>query len=107
MRVGDGDLTGAQPAKSGRTHEAAEVDRGAEPRPREPRPAVSDEVELSGLAGRLAQALETAAAERAARVERLARLYAGGHYQVDAAALSRVLARQVLPESGQASGGAP
>jgi len=107
MRVGDGDLTGAQPAKPGRAYEAAEVDRGAEPRSREPQPAGGDQVELSGLAGRLAQALEAAATQRAARVEQLARQYADGRYQVDAAALSRVLVRQMHAESGQASGGAP
>ena len=107
MRVGDGDLTGAQPAKSGRAYEAAEVDRGAEPRPREPQAAAGDQVELSGLAGQLAQALEAAATQRAARVEQLARLYADDRYHVDAAALSRVLVRQIQAGSGPASGGAP
>jgi anti-sigma28 factor (negative regulator of flagellin synthesis) len=66
--------------------------------------AGSDRAELSGLAGKLAQATSTNAAQRAERVVRLKLEVARGSYQPDAAATSRGIVNDALTSSASAGG---
>jgi anti-sigma28 factor (negative regulator of flagellin synthesis) len=97
MRVDDRHLTGTQAAESGRTSNTPAIERAGDSRNSESRPAAAaaDRVELSGLTGGLGRALQAAASERTARVEKLSRQYALGNYDVDSKALSRAMASQM------------
>ncbi|MBI1791220.1 MAG: flagellar biosynthesis anti-sigma factor FlgM [Acidobacteria bacterium] len=59
-----------------------------------------DRAVLSGLAGRLSQALEAESPERAARVEQLRAEVASGRYRADALGISRGIVREALSNSG-------
>lgn len=96
MRVDDRNLAGSQAAQSGQANQAQQVERASESKPAEGRPAGgADRVELSGLAGDMARALQAAGQERAARMERLAEEYAAGRYRVDARAVSRAIVAEM------------
>ena len=55
-----------------------------------------DQVQVSRLAGSVANALEASSAQRSVRVERLAALYNSGEYKVDAAQVSRAMISNAL-----------
>ncbi|HZT30566.1 MAG TPA: flagellar biosynthesis anti-sigma factor FlgM [Bryobacteraceae bacterium] len=60
-----------------------------------------DQIELSSLAGRIVQVEGAHSAERASRVQDLARLYAEGRYQVEPGPLSqRIVAEWVANGAG-------
>jgi flagellar biosynthesis anti-sigma factor FlgM len=66
--------------------------------------ASSDSVELSGLAGKISQAVGQDAAARAAKVEQLRSQVGNGTYQVDAAATSRGVVNESLAGAATAGG---
>ena len=61
-----------------------------------------DRAEVSGLAGKLADATASAAVERTSHVEKLRAAVAGGSYRVDALEVSRGVVKEAL-----AGGAAP
>ena len=66
-----------------------------------------DSVQLSGLSGRVSEGLETQAATRAQRVNRIAAAVQSGTYKVDSKAISRALIDQAIsggPNPGEAPG---
>jgi anti-sigma28 factor (negative regulator of flagellin synthesis) len=65
-----------------------------------------DSAELSGLAGKISQAVSKDSANRAAVVEQLRVQVASGTYQVDAAATSRGIVNDSLA-SAAGAGGSP
>lgn len=52
----------------------------------------ADHVDLSGLAGRISQAMQSSAAQSAGRVSQLQQSFRAGRYQPDVQRLSRALA---------------
>ena len=58
--------------------------------------ATGDNVELSGLAGKLSEVVSSDSPQRTARVEQLARLYAAGSYQPQSAGASRGMVAEAL-----------
>jgi anti-sigma28 factor (negative regulator of flagellin synthesis) len=105
MRVEDRNLTGTSAAQAGKSAELQEVDRNAELKGTESRwTSRSDQVELSGLAGRLSRALSISAAERMSRVEELSAQYAEGRYEVDSFAVSRAILDEMRAVSGESAG---
>ena len=63
-----------------------------------------DSAELSGLAGKISQAIGKDAANRAAKVEQLRLQVANGTYKADAAATSRGIVKDALANAAGASG---
>jgi anti-sigma28 factor (negative regulator of flagellin synthesis) len=59
-----------------------------------------DSADLSGLAGKISQAISKDSANRAAEVEQLRLQVANGTYQVDAAATSRGVVNDALAGAG-------
>ena len=66
--------------------------------------AGSDRAELSGLAGKIAQATSIDARQRADKVEHLKLEVAAGRYQPDASAISRGILNDALSSSAKAGG---
>jgi flagellar biosynthesis anti-sigma factor FlgM len=66
--------------------------------------ASSDSVELSGLAGKISQAVSQDAADRSAKVEQLRSQVGNGTYQADSAATSRGVVNESLASSATAGG---
>lgn len=64
----------------------------------------TDRAELSGLAGKIAQATSIDAKQRAEKVERLKVEVAEGRYQPDAAAITRGILDDALSSSVETSG---
>jgi hypothetical protein len=60
-----------------------------------------DEVELSGLAGRLSEVLRADSPQRLARLERLSQEVAAGRYRPPAAEVSRSLVEEALAAGPQ------
>ena len=65
----------------------------------------TDSADLSGLAGKISQAVSKDSASRAAQVEQLRAQVASGTYQVDAAATSRGIVNESLSNAAGAGGG--
>ncbi len=55
-----------------------------------------DEVDLSGLAGRLSEAVSADSPQRLARLDRLSRDFAAGRYRPSAAEVSRSMVEEAL-----------
>ena len=102
MRIQHGDLNGIQTAKSGKPLAAPEIERGAALADARGNPS-GDQVELSDLTGRLAQALQADAARRVNRVQELSKSYQAGLYRADPTTLSRALLREAAAELESAS----
>jgi flagellar biosynthesis anti-sigma factor FlgM len=64
-----------------------------------------DSAELSGLAGKISQAVSKDSANRSALVEQLRAQVASGTFQVDAAATSRGIVNESLASAAGAAGG--
>jgi hypothetical protein len=64
-----------------------------------------DSAELSGLAGKISQAVSKDSANRAALVDQLRVQVAGGTFQADAAATSRGIVNDSLASAAGAGGG--
>lgn len=97
MKIQHGDLIGIQTAKPDKPAEASEVGRSGglgEGRGN----LSSDQVELSDLTSRLAQALQADAAQRINRVRELSERYQAGLYRADPVAVSRALLREAAAE---------
>src|SRR5437879_5759298 len=60
----------------------------------------SDRAELSGLAGKISQAVGRDTADRAAKVEQLRLQVASGGYQADSAAISSGIVNEALANTG-------
>ena len=96
MRIDDRNLTGNPASQTGKADQAQEVARQAESKPQQARAAAGgDRVELSGLTGGLARALEADASQRQVRVEKLADDYTAGRYQVDSMAVSKAMVAEM------------
>jgi hypothetical protein len=96
MKIGDLNLTGNQAAESGKISNPQELRRSGESRPYEARwGSGADRVELSDLAGGLAQALSNSATERVGRMEQLDRAVARGSHQADPRALGRSIVAEM------------
>jgi len=96
MKISDGNpLSGATGLSGSQRPDAPErsaaADRGTE-RPQLDR----DEVQLSGVAGRLSEALRADSPKRLARLERLAMDVAAERYRAPAAEISRALVEESL-----------
>ena len=65
----------------------------------------SDSAELSGLAGKISQAVSKDSANRATLVDQLRAQLASGTFQVDAAATSRGIVNDSLASAAGAGGG--
>jgi anti-sigma28 factor (negative regulator of flagellin synthesis) len=65
-----------------------------------------DSADLSGLAGKISQAISKDSANRAAQVEQLRVQVANGTYQADAAATSRGIVSDALANAAGAGGSA-
>jgi flagellar biosynthesis anti-sigma factor FlgM len=64
----------------------------------------SDSVELSGLAGKISQAVGQDAVDRSGKVEELRSLVGSGTYQADSAAISRGVVNEALASAATAGG---
>jgi flagellar biosynthesis anti-sigma factor FlgM len=64
----------------------------------------SDSAELSGLAGKIAQAVGQDASDRAGQVEQLRSQVGNGTYQADSAAISRGVVNEALSSAATAGG---
>lgn len=92
MRVDDRNLAGPAASGSEKALESARVDReGATNGIPSRSGSASDRVELSGLAGRIAQTLEALETDRSSRIEHLAVEYRSGRYTVDSHELARTM----------------
>jgi anti-sigma28 factor (negative regulator of flagellin synthesis) len=65
----------------------------------------NDSAELSGLAGKISQAVSSDSANRATLVDQLRREVAGGTFQVDVAATSHGIVNDSLASAAGAGGG--
>lgn len=97
MRVQDNNLTGT--AASGAS-EAQRLDRTAGSSAGASRTQSGDKVSISGLAGRVSQQLEAAAAARENRIQTLSSLMQGGKYQVNPAVVSHSIVNDALAGNG-------
>ena len=96
MRVDDRQIAGSQAAQSGKANAAQEVDRQRESKQIDARlTGGTDRVELSGLTGGLAHALQTSATERAGRVEGLTQVVSNGQYRPSPIAISRAIVAEM------------
>jgi flagellar biosynthesis anti-sigma factor FlgM len=66
--------------------------------------AGSDSVELSGLAGKISQAVSQDAADHSAKVEELRSQVGNGTYQADSTAISRGVVNESLASAATAGG---
>jgi|SRR5580693_4325281 flagellar biosynthesis anti-sigma factor FlgM len=66
--------------------------------------AGTDSVELSGLAGKISQAVSQNAANSSAKVEQLRSEVTNGTYQADSAAISRGVVSEALASAATAGG---
>jgi flagellar biosynthesis anti-sigma factor FlgM len=64
----------------------------------------SDSVELSGLAGKISQAVSQDAVDRSAKVDQLRSQVANGSYQPDSAAISSGIVKESLAAAAAAGG---
>ncbi len=106
MRIDDRHIPAGQQANAEKTSGLQEIERAGVSRAQgSGKRAAADRVELSGLAGRISQALDASAAQRAERVEQVSREYAAGHYQVDAAAVSRAMVKEMQAAGHEGASG--
>jgi hypothetical protein len=97
MKVDDRNLNGASSAQTGRATSTQEIDRaGSTNGSRHSESAGGDRAEISGLAGRLSQALNSNSTERSQRIEALTRQYRAGQYQANPQAVSHAFVREAL-----------
>ncbi|MGE5569396.1 MAG: flagellar biosynthesis anti-sigma factor FlgM [Rhodospirillales bacterium] len=96
MIINDSLLSQAAASELGKTHKSEAVTAGGARRESAAQPQEGDRVQLSGLSGRLLEMLAVHAADREARVERLATDYRAGRYQPDALAVSRGIIRYAM-----------
>jgi anti-sigma28 factor (negative regulator of flagellin synthesis) len=97
MRVEDRNLNGASGPQSGRTPETQPADRsGSTSGTQVSESAGGDRAEISGLAARISKTVGAQSAERAHRVEMLARQYRAGNYNVNSQSASRGVIQDAL-----------
>jgi len=97
MKVDDPNLSGAAAAQTGRTPEAHDANRAGSPAAaRISEPAGGDHAEISGLAGRIFQAVATQAAARAQHLAKLTQNYRAGNYHVDARSVSQAITKDAV-----------
>lgn len=97
MKVYDSSLNQAAASQLGKAREAeAAQGAGAKKSGGAQGAADADQVQLSDLSARLVKIMETASAERASRIERLATEFRAGRYQADAREVSRRIVDDAL-----------
>jgi flagellar biosynthesis anti-sigma factor FlgM len=94
-------LSGSNAAQTGKAAESGLVEQGRRAGAQKAGPAVSgDQVRLSGLSGKITDAMSTDAANRAARVAELTSAVRGGTYQINTKAISRAMISDSLATTG-------
>lgn len=102
MKVDDRALN-APALQTGRTPEAPAADRpGSGSQAHSLESAGGDRAELSGLTGRISQTLAAQSAERAQRLDKLAKEYHAGRYNPDSQPVSRAIVGQALEKKPDA-----
>lgn len=94
MKISDSNQLGAADVLRSRQAEAL-AGYGAQGAERRDRPS-GDQVELSGLAGRLSEVMRVESEDRAARLQRLSMAVAAGTYQPAASAIGRGIVEEAL-----------
>jgi hypothetical protein len=94
MRIDDRTLNPAPTPQSVGTAETHETDRANASGVQISQSAGGDRAEISGLAGRVSQALASQSAQRTQRLAKLAQQYNAGHYPMDSISTSRAIIRQ-------------
>jgi len=95
MRVYDVNLTGPSASESGRAQETQKADRGSSSQAATANSS-SDRVELSGTMARIARAVSSYSAGRAAKVQALAQQYQSGNYRPDSVRTSQGMVAEAL-----------
>ena len=97
MRIDDRDLTGASPAKSGRTYGTQKPNHGQSVQTETATTGqVGDRVELSSTLETLSRALSASGSERSSRIQALAAQYQSGNYYPDSASTARSMISEAL-----------
>jgi hypothetical protein len=97
MKVDDRNLNGVAGAQTGRTTGTHETDRNTSAAGAHHNEyAGGDRADISGLAGRLSQALHTHSTERAQRIDALTKQYRAGQYHPTPQATSHALIQDAL-----------
>lgn len=86
-------------AKAGRMDEISRPPASSKAKSSSGPAAASDEVDISSLSGKIADAVATQQTQQSERVSHLAALYANGNYHVDANTLSKALVSQAIGAS--------
>jgi anti-sigma28 factor (negative regulator of flagellin synthesis) len=94
MKVYDVNLTGPSASESGRAQETQKADRGSNSQAATN--SSSDRVELSGTMARISRAISSYGADRAGKVQALARQYQSGNYQPDSVKTSQGMVAEAL-----------
>ncbi len=94
MKISDSNLLGASGLGRSRQAEALAGYGAANAERREK--IGGDQVELSGLAGRLSEVLRAQSPDRVARLERLSQAVAAGTYRPEAAEIGRSILQEAL-----------
>jgi hypothetical protein len=92
MRVDQSSINDQLSSTASRAAESQRIQVDTSPSSGSARAAGADHVDLSGLAGRISQAMQSAAAQSSARVSQLQQSYRAGRYQPDVQQLSQALA---------------
>ena len=95
MKVYDVHLTGPSASESGRPQEAQKADRESNSRPATGASS-GDRVELSGTMARISRAVSSYSADRAGKVQALARQYQSGNYRPDSVHTSQGMVAEAL-----------
>ncbi len=101
MRVNDLNLTGPQPAETGKAQGSQAVERDGSSRGSASRAGNgTDSVDFSSVS----RAISSHASSRSARVAQLTAQYRAGQYQVDPARLSNAMVGEAIAASAGSSG---
>lgn len=93
MRVDENNLTDQLSSTAGRAAESQRIQVDTACMQAATSPGTGDRVDLSGLAGRISQTLQTLASQSAQRVGQLQHDFQAGRYQPDAGQIASVMAR--------------
>ncbi len=99
MKVHDSSLNQAAASQLGKAQQGEAAQGAGAKKPGDAQGGAgggADQVQLSDLSARLVKVMETASAERAGRIERLAAEFRAGRYQADAREVSRRIVDDAL-----------
>jgi anti-sigma28 factor (negative regulator of flagellin synthesis) len=100
MRVTDRNLAANAQAEAAKAQEAQRIERAGTQRSGSTGGSEGgDQVQLSSLAGRVSNAIQTSSTDRSSRVQALAAAYQSGSYQSDAGATSSAMVSETLAAS--------